>query len=207
MLRGCTTAVVVLAFSFAPVASDARSFRQDEVPNGSRVGCTLCHVGVGGPRNAFGEQCNQSQEIPGDGESPARWELIYNLDADQDGFTNGEELGDPDGTWRPFQPQPTYRSHPSDPQSVPQGEPDPEPEPEPEPDTGDNDDVPDAEQPTPDVQNEIGGINDVGPAEQEEGDEGYTLGPSCGTHGPIAPAKATWLLGLIMLSILGRRGT
>lgn len=96
--------------------ADARGTRRAQVPNGALVGCDLCHV-PGQPktqRNAFGIDVHDTL----DGQS-ADWSRLWNLDSDFDGFTNGEELGDPDGTWRPGAPNPGYVSHPGDPMDHP----------------------------------------------------------------------------------------
>ena len=54
---------------------------------------------------------------------------LANMDADGDGFTNGEELGDPDGTWLEGDPSPgdpADLGNPANPDIVPNL---PEPEP------------------------------------------------------------------------------
>ena len=48
--------------------------------------------GGGGPRNLFGEEFDQNN---------FSWSAICNKDSDGDGFTNGEELGDPLCSWVP----------------------------------------------------------------------------------------------------------
>jgi hypothetical protein len=77
-----------------------------QIPNGSENGCANCHnnPGGGGPRNAFGiDVLNQFLDNSGNVEwGPA----LANLDSDGDGFSNGEELQDPNGTWRTGQPAP-----------------------------------------------------------------------------------------------------
>jgi hypothetical protein len=82
--------------------AEARPARSGQVPNGTTLGCATCHVsaGGGGPRNSFGTQ------VEGDFLSQAGFAGVVQwgpelaaLDADGDGATNGEELGDPDGSW------------------------------------------------------------------------------------------------------------
>ena len=65
------------------------------VPPGRTTECQNCHANPGGgaPWNAFGDQ------IRDQGPGGPNWEDLYFLDADGDGQTNGEELGDPCGTW------------------------------------------------------------------------------------------------------------
>jgi MYXO-CTERM domain-containing protein len=100
--------------------ADARASRVTQVPNGVTFSCGLCHITPGGgPRNAFGQQVEDTQSEPG-AAGVADWSAIYNLDADGDGFTNGEELGDPDGIWAVGDPDPELLSDPSDEQSVPE---------------------------------------------------------------------------------------
>ena len=75
-------------------ALQARPYRVDLIPNGNFYGCSTCHdSGGGGPRNAFG----YSVEEVAIGSQPFWNAALAMLDSDQDGFTNGEELGDPDG--------------------------------------------------------------------------------------------------------------
>ena len=87
----CVGVAVVLTFSNA----DARNFRNGLLPN-SPASCNTCHTTGGGtPRNAFGLAV-QSLVTPGGRE--AFWgPSLAALDSDGDGFTNGQELGDPDG--------------------------------------------------------------------------------------------------------------
>jgi hypothetical protein len=100
-------------------SQDANAFagRVDDVPNGSAFACSLCHISPGGagPRTAFGEQVKETAVGPN-----ADWGAIFNLDADEDGFTNGEELGDPTGTWVSGDPDPELLSDPNDPESTPE---------------------------------------------------------------------------------------
>jgi hypothetical protein len=83
--------VVILGFSEA----DARQFRPGLLPN-APASCNTCHTRGGGtPRNPFGLAV-QELVIPGGRE--AFWgPALAALDSDGDGFTNGQELGDPDG--------------------------------------------------------------------------------------------------------------
>ncbi|WIA30036.1 hypothetical protein OEZ86_000131 [Tetradesmus obliquus] len=67
----------------------------------------------GGKRNAFGKDFD---------EAGYRWTReLCRMDSDGDGFTNGQELGDPDCTWVKGQPQRTAAalSHPGLAKSVP----------------------------------------------------------------------------------------
>ncbi len=113
VLAGAALALVALA----PAPAAARSFRVSQVPNGGGFGCVLCHVSGngGGPRNAFGSAV---EETLVDGN--VNWAAVYDQDPDDDGFTNGEELGDPDGTWTIGDPAPRVApTNPNDPRSFP----------------------------------------------------------------------------------------
>jgi uncharacterized repeat protein (TIGR03803 family) len=62
------------------------------VPNGSVASCSTCHTSGFG-FNPFGQAFNANQRT---------WNaLLACLDSDGDGLTNGQELGDPDGTGTP----------------------------------------------------------------------------------------------------------
>jgi hypothetical protein len=95
----CQTGCRFLAFtlvSLATAAVQARDFRVNQLPNGAVNRCANCHISPsgGGNRNAFGLAV---QSITGSGSAPF-WRLsLAILDSDGDGFTNGEELGDPNG--------------------------------------------------------------------------------------------------------------
>jgi len=73
----------------------AKSSFPSMMPNGMVNRCANCHVrsSGGGPRNAFGQDVALALR-----QGPAFWtSALAALDSDGDGFTNGEELGDPDG--------------------------------------------------------------------------------------------------------------
>lgn len=75
----------------------ARNWRPEQVPNGQAFNCILCHRSAtgSGPLNAFGETIS-ANITPGSREDFwTKW--IAREDSDGDGFTNGQELGDPDG--------------------------------------------------------------------------------------------------------------
>ena len=114
--------IVALSLGFSSVA-DARSDRVEQIPNGTEYSCTTCHVAVfpTGPNdsehNAFGLQVEQN--LTGGGAVATQevdWQALYDLDADGDGYTNGEELGDPDGEWAQEEEPPRGYdpSHPGD---------------------------------------------------------------------------------------------
>lgn len=81
------------ALLLIPVAADARPTYPAQLPNASGFGCGLCHNGGGGtPRNAFG--LDVEANLSG---GTIDWAAVAVLDSDGDGYTNGEELGDPEG--------------------------------------------------------------------------------------------------------------
>jgi hypothetical protein len=89
------------------------SFRS-RVPNGNLNSCDTCHDLVAGPPvlNPFGTAFLGA----GTTWTPA----LAALDSDGDGFTNGQELGDPAGTWTPGSTNPTGNiTNPGDPTSHP----------------------------------------------------------------------------------------
>ncbi len=121
----------LIAMSWATTA-EARPKRVAQVPNGNARSCSSCHTSPGGgSRNAFGLDVEGTMTSPGFA-GDAQWALVFAEDSDDDGFSNGEELGDPEGTWRPGDPNPPLLSNPADRNSVPPVDPEPEPEPEPE---------------------------------------------------------------------------
>ncbi len=64
--------------------------------------CQVCHTGTsGGILNSFGQQVKAN--LSG---SSLDWRAIAQLDADNDGFSNGLELGDPNGVWTAGQARP-----------------------------------------------------------------------------------------------------
>lgn len=66
-----------------------------QIPNGS---CVQCHTS-GADLNLFGAAVGTNRA--GHGGAFFSWPELHALDSDADGFTNGEELGDPCGVWLP----------------------------------------------------------------------------------------------------------
>lgn len=85
-----------------------QSFRVTELPNGSKFSCNTCHTDGGGtPRNSFGIEVETNYlTVPGPGGHVEWGPDLAALDSDGDGFTNGEELNDPNGTWTQNDDQP-----------------------------------------------------------------------------------------------------
>lgn len=78
-------------------AVQARDFRVNQIPNGQVFRCATCHVsaGGGGARNPFGQAV---QAITGTSSRPFWSATLAAADSDGDGFSNGQELGDVEGT-------------------------------------------------------------------------------------------------------------
>lgn len=91
---------LVLWVSAAP--AHAFPWRVREIPNAPDR-CATCHeeASGGGELNVFGWDVDETSSTGG-----VRWGLLFALDSDRDGFTNGEELGDPSGAWRIGDPSP-----------------------------------------------------------------------------------------------------
>ena len=99
------TGLLLVGF-FALVLSgqvEARPKRVDQIPNGDINRCANCHVNPagGGARNDFGQMIEREFLTTAGFSGDVVWasDLPF-LDADGDGITNGEELGDPNGAWQ-----------------------------------------------------------------------------------------------------------
>lgn len=113
--------VVVVSLAVVPDA-EARSNRVNQVPN-NEWNCSLCHQNPAGsgPRTDLGKQVEQHLSDPVR-DADVDWQAIYDLDADGDGFTNGEELGDPNGDWEIGDDDPQGEvTNPNDPNDKPAG--------------------------------------------------------------------------------------
>lgn len=128
--KSLAVAVCLLTcFSLAFVHhSDARPWRPGQIPNGLNIeanegdSCLTCHNNFGGgPRNAFGLDV---EALVAAGSQEPFWSTeLAQMDSDEDGFTNGEELQDPDGSWSAGDPDPgdvALVTHPGDANSFPQ---------------------------------------------------------------------------------------
>ena len=80
------------------------------IPNGATFNCTACHTAPNGGEgwNTFGQDlleagganpdANPDDQNDGYSGTPL-WSDVCDVDSDGDGYTNGEELGDPECAW------------------------------------------------------------------------------------------------------------
>jgi hypothetical protein len=85
-----------LSLFIAPGIAPAFPSFLGELPN-APDGCGTCHLRPtgGGPRNPFGIDADVTRV-----RGAIDWATLSQLDSDEDGRSNGFELGDPDGVWQ-----------------------------------------------------------------------------------------------------------
>jgi hypothetical protein len=102
-----------MSFFLAAPDLHARSCRPDLIPNGHVESCSNCHFSAsgGGDRNPFGQDVEARLRLGGTlCEEDTFWDAgLAALDSDGDGRSNGTELQDPEGSWRPGDPDPGIR--------------------------------------------------------------------------------------------------
>jgi hypothetical protein len=100
--------IFFVSFAFTQANLYARDFRPSQIPNGSRFDCNTCHtMGGGTALNPFGIDVLNSFLTPKNAFGNVNWVAeLASIDSDGDGFTNGQELLDPNGEWRPGNPNP-----------------------------------------------------------------------------------------------------
>lgn len=98
-MKYCT---LLLAFILLFVLdSEARPFRVEQIPNGDKHQCLNCHLSmIGGARNQFGQEVFNHLTVQNENGNVKWSPQLAALDSDGDGFTNGQELLDPNGTWK-----------------------------------------------------------------------------------------------------------
>jgi hypothetical protein len=101
--------MLVAGFLFAATIAVAESSYQNYIPlggetlPGNSTSCQTCHVGTtGGLRNEFGVQVGANLL-----NGKPDWSILAYLDADGDSYSNGYELGDPEGSWSPGSTDPS----------------------------------------------------------------------------------------------------
>jgi Bacterial Ig domain/Immunoglobulin domain len=96
-----TPVVLILGMTLAAQNLLAVSSYVNQIPNGATFSCANCHVNPagGGTRTGFGNAFANNSHL---------WNAtLAALDSDGDGYSNGVELADPNGTWRTGQPNPS----------------------------------------------------------------------------------------------------
>ena len=90
--------LAIIAVALQQASVEARGFRVNLLPNGGENQCANCHVNPrgGGARDDFGQDVRDLLS-PASSRDPFWGPELAALDSDEDGFTNGEELGDIDG--------------------------------------------------------------------------------------------------------------
>lgn len=114
-------ASVAVIASIAGTA-DARPFRVDEIPNGTKFDCRNCHNDDEGATNTpFLADVRSSLIGMPIQEAHVTWgPALCNVDSDGDGWSNAIELGDPDCVWTPgAQPAKPPSGNPGDPKKHP----------------------------------------------------------------------------------------
>ncbi len=93
----CTLVLGLVALTL-PSQVDGRAHRPGQIPNGTVNNCLNCHMSASGgdARNSFGLEIEEN--------FLSGFDVVWGaelaaIDSDGDGYTNGEELGDPEGTW------------------------------------------------------------------------------------------------------------
>jgi hypothetical protein len=112
--------IALAIFVLSIYRTDAIPQRMQYLPNSAKFGCKICHDldGEYEKLNPFGEATVEFI----DGNKVDWGKELGELDSDSDGFTNAEELLDPDCTWQKGDPNPgNYEdaSHPGDSTSKP----------------------------------------------------------------------------------------
>ncbi len=111
----------VLLAGLRPDAAFARGYRIDQLPGGYEFECYMCHFRQPFTRlTVFGILVRETllfredypDELPENffvgPEGNVDWATVALLDSDGDGYTNGEELGDPEGLFVQFDLQPDF---------------------------------------------------------------------------------------------------
>ncbi len=89
---------IYLFLFLCPTATLAWDFDIDRVPNGESFSCDTCHGSSTHQMNAFGNAYNNAGDT---------WTVtLADADSDGDGYSNGEELLDPSGSWQIGQSDP-----------------------------------------------------------------------------------------------------
>lgn len=118
-----TILTIFLTVSFY---ADARPKRVFQIPWGNINKCFNCHNNGQATQGltSMGQQVYSSALIPQDSKGDVQWGVLAMLDADGDGYSNGEELQDAGGTWSSGEADPGMSeliTDPNDPNDYPSG--------------------------------------------------------------------------------------
>lgn len=104
----------------------AKSEYVPTIPLNNLHECGVCHVNKepdqGSDRNAFGKSYEDGA-YAWDGTVEGEGKKLWEVDTDGDGFTNGEEMGDPNGTWSEGDAVNATQTDPADANDKPSGSP------------------------------------------------------------------------------------
>jgi len=184
-----------------PVHASEKAEFEEKVPNGDVFECGTCHEGKNkdGHWNAFGE----AVDLVVSGQNTARaidWLALCVLDSDGDGWTNGEELLDPDCVWEVGNQNPGQAAsvtHPGDANDFPAENVDPVHDVQASQDSG-SEAVPSDIGPA-----DMGGTSDVGTGAQHSGPANApSLIPAADDDG-CASAPSAPAVSLIFLFTVG----
>ncbi|MCO5252353.1 MAG: T9SS type A sorting domain-containing protein [Candidatus Kapabacteria bacterium] len=96
--------IFILSFALSNSNLNARQFRVSQIPNGNKFDCNTCHtMGGGSSLNPFGIDVFNAFLTNGNVDWVSE---LASLDSDNDGFTNGQELLDPNAEWKIGDPNP-----------------------------------------------------------------------------------------------------
>ena len=146
-----------------PDTSHAKKAFKAKVPNGNVHECSTCHIKTSQPAtwNPFGldVKANLVNNQPD-------WSAVCEMDSDGDGWTNGEELLDPECVWSSVMASPGSPGDVTKPGDASSSPPEPEPEPEPDVIAEQEEDAGGAEPDGSTIEDAIeDGIEDTGPVE------------------------------------------
>jgi hypothetical protein len=114
-LRGPALGLALAGLLLAPTAAQGRTTYTNHIPNGGEFGCDVCHLEEPW-LDPFGVDVGLTFPL-----GNVDWALVWPLDSDGDGQSNGFELGDPCGDWARGGPDPERENDladPSDPDSL-----------------------------------------------------------------------------------------
>jgi len=117
---------IIIAIALINYIALSRPDRVKQVPWGNINNCATCHISPygGGPLNVFGQMVYSIALIPQNSSGEVIWGNLMLEDADGDGYSNGEELQDPNGEWSRGNENPgdsLLVTNPADPDDFPLG--------------------------------------------------------------------------------------